>query len=46
MIILVDLSRKGIDKLNIKLNFFEHNEKAIAGVVLIVLGIFTYFVKL
>jgi len=46
MIILVDLSRQGIDKLNIKLHFFEHNEKAIAGVVLIVLGIFTYFVEL
>ena len=46
MIILVDLSRKGIDKLNIKLHFFEHNEKAIAGIVLIVLGIVTYSVKL
>lgn len=46
MIILVILSMKGIDKLKIKLHFFEHNEKAIAGVVLIVLGIFTYFVKL
>ncbi|MFC2093417.1 hypothetical protein ACFLSV_05905 [Bacteroidota bacterium] len=46
MIILVNLSMRGIDKLNIKLHFFEHNEKAIAGVVLIVLGIFTYFVKI
>ena len=46
MIILVNLSMRGIDKLNIKLHFFEHNEKAIAGVVLIVLGIFSYFIKL
>jgi len=46
MIILVDLSRKGIDKLNIKLHFFEHNEKAITGFVLNELGIYTYIVEL
>lgn len=46
MVILVDLGRRGIEKLNLKLHFFEHNEKAITGVVLIILGVFSYFIKL
>jgi len=46
MVILVDLGRKGIEKLNLKLHFFEHNEKAITGTVLIILGVFSYFIKI
>jgi cytochrome c biogenesis protein CcdA len=46
MVILVDLGRKGIEKLNLKLHFFEHNEKVITGTVLIILGVFSYFIKL
>ncbi len=44
MLLLVFLSMKGIKK--IKLHFFEHNEKSITGVLLIILGIFAYFVEI
>jgi len=44
MVLLVDLGRKGVEK--IKWQFLEHHEKKITGVVLIVLGILSYFVKI
>ena len=42
MIILVYLGLKGINKLN--LHYMEHHEKQITGIVLIVIGLFAYFV--
>jgi hypothetical protein len=44
MIILVDLGRKGAQK--IKSHFLEHHEKGVTSAVLIVLGVFAYFVKI
>ena len=44
MLFLVDLGHKGIEKL--KWHFLEHHEKKIMGIVLIVLGIFAYFIKI
>lgn len=44
MLLLVDLGRKGVEK--IKWQFLEHHEKKIIGIVLIVLGIFSYFIKI
>jgi hypothetical protein len=43
MIVLVDLGRRGAQK--IKSHFLEHHEKGITSAVLIVLGVFAYFVK-
>lgn len=43
LIFLVDIGRKSIDKLRDKLHFLEKQERLITGIVLIVLGIFTYF---
>ena len=42
MILLVDLGRKGIEK--IKWHFLDHHEKLVTGFVLIAFGIFAYFV--
>jgi hypothetical protein len=44
MLLLVDLGRKGVEK--IKWQFLEYHEKKIIGIVLIVLGIFSYFIKI
>ena len=44
MLLLVDLGRKGVEK--VKWQFLEHHEKKIIGIVLIVLGIFSYFIKI
>ncbi len=44
MVILVDLAIKGISKF--KFTFLEKNEKAIIGVVLVVVGIATYFISI
>ncbi len=44
MLLLVDLGLKGVEK--IKWQFLEHHEKKIIGIVLIVLGIFSYFIKI
>lgn len=44
MIIIVDLSRKSLDALNKKLHFLEHYEKLITGVILILLGVLTFFI--
>lgn len=44
MIIIVDLSRKSLDVLNKKLHFLEHYEKLITGVILILLGVLTFFI--
>ena len=44
MLLLVDLGRKGAEK--IKWHFLEDHEKKAMGVVLIVLGIFAYFIKI
>lgn len=43
MLLLVDLGRRGVEK--IKWRFLEHHEKKVTGIVLIVLGILTYFIK-
>ncbi|MBZ0202880.1 MAG: hypothetical protein K8I03_07680 [Ignavibacteria bacterium] len=45
MVILVDLGVKGIGKIDKKFHFLEHHEKLITGVILILLGIVSYFVK-
>jgi putative Mn2+ efflux pump MntP len=44
MIVIVELSRKSIDVLNKKLHFLEHYEKLITGVILILLGILSFFI--
>ena len=44
MLLLVDLGRKGAEK--IKWHFLEHHEKRVTGVVLIILGIFAFFIKI
>lgn len=44
MILLVDLACKGIKK--IRWHFLEHHEKIVTGLVLIILGIFAYFIKI
>jgi len=44
MLLLVDLGLKGVER--IKWHFLEHHEKGVTGVVLIVLGIITYFIKI
>lgn len=44
MLLLVDLGRKGVEK--IKWHFLEHHEKRVTGLVLMVLGIFAYFIKI
>lgn len=44
MLLLVDLGRKGVEK--IKWHSLEHHEKRVTGIVLIVLGIFAYFIKI
>lgn len=46
MIFLVDLGRRSLEKLSEKLHFLDKYERAIAGAVLILLGLFTYFVEL
>jgi nickel/cobalt transporter (NicO) family protein len=45
MVIVVDLGRKSLDYLNKKLHFLEHYEKAISGIILILLGIISLFIK-
>jgi nickel/cobalt transporter (NicO) family protein len=46
MIFLVDFGRRSLERLSEKLHFLDKYERAIAGMVLILLGLFTYFVKL
>jgi nickel/cobalt transporter (NicO) family protein len=46
MIFLVDFGRRSLERLSEKLHFLDKYERAIAGLVLIVLGFFTYFVKI
>jgi len=41
MVLLVDLARKGMEKINA--HWLEHNERKITGVVLILTGIASYF---
>lgn len=45
MIFLVDFGRRSLDRLSKRLNFLDKYERAITGIVLILLAIFTYFVK-
>ena len=45
MIILVDLGTKGIGKLSEKFLFLERHERLITGLILIVMGIESYFIK-
>ena len=44
MVVLVNYGFKGVEKL--KWHFLEHHEKRITGLVLVVLGVFAYFVKI
>jgi sulfite exporter TauE/SafE len=44
MLLLVDLGRKGVEKM--KWQFLEHHERKVMGVVLILLGILAYFIKI
>lgn len=44
MILVVELSRKSLTALNKKLHFLEHYEKLITGIILIILGILSFFV--
>ncbi len=41
MVLLVLFTKRGMK--NLEFHFLEHNEKLITGVILIILGIFTYF---
>jgi hypothetical protein len=38
-------AKKGLDYINNKLHFFEHYSKAIAGSVLIILGLLSMFIQ-
>ena len=44
MLLFVDLGLKGARR--IRSHFLEHHEKRVTGVILVVLGVFTYFVKI
>ncbi len=44
MLVLVSLGMKGIK--NLKSHYMEHHEKRITGIVLMAIGLFTYFVKM
>lgn len=44
MILVVELSRKSLNALNKKLHFLEHYEKLITGIILIILGILSFFI--
>jgi nickel/cobalt transporter (NicO) family protein len=46
MIIIVELSRKSLNALNKKLHFLEHYEKLVTGIILILLGILSFFIHL
>jgi nickel/cobalt exporter len=43
MVLLVHFGLQGVEKL--KWHFLEHHEKRITGLVLVVLGVFTYFIR-
>ena len=45
MLTCVLLAKKGLDYINKKLHFFEHYSKAIAGSVLIILGLLSVFIQ-
>jgi len=44
MVLLVDLGIRGVER--IRWHYLEHHEKRVTGIVLIVLGLFVYFVKI
>ncbi len=44
MLLMVYLGRKGLDR--VQWHFLEHNESLITGAILVLLGIFVYFVEL
>lgn len=44
MIFLVDFGRRSLEKLSEKLHFLDKYERVITGAVLIVLGLFTFFI--
>ena len=46
MIFLVDFGRKSLERLSEKLHFLDKYERAITGIVLIILGLFTHFIKI
>jgi nickel/cobalt exporter len=46
MILIVELSRKSLNVLNKKLHFLEHYEKLVTGIILILLGILSFFIHL
>jgi putative Mn2+ efflux pump MntP len=44
MIVLVELARRGLDKLNKNLHFLEHYERLINGIILILLGLLQFVI--
>ena len=44
MIVIVELSRKSLNMLNKKLHFLEHYEKLVTGIILVLLGILSFFI--
>jgi hypothetical protein len=44
MILMVNLGLKGLEK--IRWHFLEHHERLVTGIVLVILGIFIYFVEI
>jgi len=46
MIVIVELSRKSLNVINKKLHFLEHYEKLVTGIILILLGILSFFIHL
>lgn len=45
LVIVVQAGRKSLDLLNKKLHFLEHHEKAITGIILILLGVISFFIN-
>lgn len=46
MILLVELGRRGMQRLEASLSFLERHEQALTGLVLILSGMFAYFVEI
>jgi hypothetical protein len=45
MISCVILGKKGLDMINKRLHFFEHHSRAIAGSILIILGVLSTVIQ-
>jgi len=44
MIVVVLIARKGIDTLGNKLHFLEHNAKTLTGIILIIIGLISFYI--